>query len=351
MRKTLLLGSCLLVLVTSLRLSPQLASPEVPSGKKLRTILNTDRNITRRTSCATVTPDEFRRGVGFLLDAKPGVLALDVGNPDPVIYRSSVATQQIKDIEIFPPEHQRVMEGYKALLAAGTDALQLTIEMCRKRAVLIVASYRMNSEDWYELQRKPSDFDRAHQDWTIPGRPVLDPAQPGVYKHRMAIFREVVEKYDIDGLEFNFRRHKHMVSNPLQNYPILTKMVAETRQMLNEVAKKKGRKKLLLGAYVGPSLAMPEKEANYAGSASPGMEPSCQELGLDVKTWIKNGYVDYLVPSLFWPRQPGGLPRTKEFVELAKGTSVGIYPAVFPLSEWMEKRGQTESAQAMTRSR
>jgi hypothetical protein len=90
---------------------------------------------------------------------------------------------------------------------------------------------------------------------------------------------EAAEKYDIDGIEFDFRRWAHMISNQQRNYHILTKMVAETRQMLDEVGKRKGRKKLILGVRVGPSLDTPETVAKYPGEGSIGMNPSCKELG------------------------------------------------------------------------
>lgn len=54
-------------------------------------------------------------------------------------------------------------------------------------------------------------------------------------------------------LVFDFRRWIHIVSDPLKNHPVLTRMVAGTRQMLDEVAKKKGRKKIILGVRVGSS--------------------------------------------------------------------------------------------------
>ena len=62
---------------------------------------------------------------------------------------------------------------------------------------------------------------------------------------------------------------------------------------------------------------------------------SCRTLGLDVKTWIEEELVDYVCPSLFWPRLPG-VPKTSEFAALAKKKNVGIYPTVFPLPAWAE---------------
>jgi hypothetical protein len=58
------------------------------------------------------------------------------------------------------------------------------------------------------------------------------------------------------------------------------------------------------------------------------MNSSCKNLGLDVKTWVDERLVDYICPTLF---SPMGLPKTKQFVELVKGTEIGVYPTI---SQW-----------------
>ena len=306
--------------------------PHVPdNGKQLGTVFNNDiNNILYASSGADTTPEEYRHAVQCLLDAQPGVLAQNVGMPDPVIYPSEVATTWDK----YVGGHQAA--AMATLLEAGTDPLTITIEECRNRGVLIVASYRMNAEDFYEGQLDLYDFGRAHKDWAIPGANCLYPAIPEVYEHRMAIFREVAENYDIDGIEFDFKRWYHMISDPLENYPILTQMVRDTRQMLDEVAERKGRNKLLLGVRVEPMLEGEFVKEDFPGAwHSPPANRSCKDSGLDVKTWIEEGVVEYVCPSFFWPRLPG-VPKVKEFAELARGTSVGIYPTVFPLPAWAE---------------
>ena len=308
--------------------SAALAAGELPDNRKLGSILNNDiNNILYVLSGDKTTPAEYKKAVMHLLDAKPGVLAQNVGVPDPVIYRTKVATTWDKYLG---GDQAGAM---KALLDAKTDPLAITIEACRQRGVAIVASYRMNAEDFYARQLDIYDFGRAHKEWRIPEANCLDPARPEVYKHRMEIFTEVALQYDIDGIEFDFRRWCHMISEPRKNHPILTNMVRETRKMLDEAAKKKGRKRLLLGARVAPTMAGP--------SLGP-TDMSCKDLGLDVETWIAEGLVDYLCPSFFWGRNPTGIPRTAEFVAPAKGTSVGVYPTVFPRSEWQDKDAESE---------
>ena len=84
---------------------------------------------------------------------------------------------------------------------------------------------------------------------------------------------------------------------------------------------------------VGPSLADPPG-TKYAGG-SVHKDISCRQLGPDVKTWIEEELVDYVCPSLPWPHLPG-LPKTAEFVALARNKNVGIYSTIFPLPGWIE---------------
>jgi len=131
--------------------------PQLPGNKQIGSILNNDiDNIFAALSGAETTPAEYKKAVGHLLETQPGLLAQNVGMPDPVIYRSKVATT----LEKYYNEVVTAVWGaeaaagdpaaacMKALLDAGTDPLTITIEACRERGVPILASYRMNAEDF-----------------------------------------------------------------------------------------------------------------------------------------------------------------------------------------------------------
>ncbi|MCP4641811.1 MAG: hypothetical protein GY851_15315 [bacterium] len=323
-------------------------SSKLPSGRNLGTVFNADDcNIAAALGPERASAEEYLRVYHALLDLKPGVLAQCVGFPDTVVYPSDVATLHDKymvetaDMLVADgiwPRHKRGEEAecLRLLREAGTDPLALAIQACREREVPIVASYRMNAEDYYHHSWQMSDFGRAHPEYRIPGAGCLDYAIPEVYNHRMAIFREVAEKYDIDGLELDFRRWYHMVSNPLENHTVLTRLVRDIRKMLDDVAAKKGRSRMLLGVRVGPSLDSPPSPFLMPGIeyAQTPVNGSCKDLGLDVKTWIGEELVDYMCPALFLGTLPGS-PLTREFAELAEGTNVGIYPFLPPKSAWM----------------
>lgn len=295
------------------------AGPDTPrlSGRTLGSIFNSDdSNVLFSLSGKDTTPEKYKRVVFCILDLKPGVLAQNVGLPDYVMYHTKVATTFDKHtVEVakltWPNEKNdvwvRARDSFLRLFELGTDPLALTIEACRERGVPIVASYRMNSEDFYGNTYLVCDFGRAHPEYRIPGTGALDPAIPEVYEQRMKIFTEVTDDYDIDGIELDFRRWYHMVSDPLENHVVLTRMLRDTRKMLDMAAERKRRSKLLLGVRVGPSLESEPTPFRYPGTfgADKAADASCKQLGLDVKTWIDEGLVDYVCPALFGASLPG----------------------------------------------
>ena len=347
-------------------------------NRQLGTIQNNDNsNILYHSGGRRVTPEEYCAAVDDLLAGGPSVLAQNVGLPDAVIYRTRVGNtfqKHLGDVlarleEENPggdgsvglsPVHRRGIEALSALFAVDTDPLQLTIDTCRPRGVRVVASYRMNAEDCYHHTWLLSDFARAHPDWRIrrssqaytphPGAAdltgAMDYAVPAVFGHCLALFTEVAREYDIDGIEFDFRRWYHMISNPLENHPVLTDLVRSTRRMLDETAQAKGCDRLLLGVRVSPKLHGRTTREEFPGAFFGEPENlSCENLGLDVKTWIEEERVDYVCPTLFWPRLPG-LPNIAEFVDIAQDRNVGIYPTVFPLPAWATEEFTTPPSAA-----
>ena len=328
-------------------------------AKRLGVVFNNDiNNILHLSSGKDITVEEYRFAVNRLLDLSPGLLAQNVGMPDPVIYRSKVATTWDKyhaEVtrtvwpETTPEDAERQAAAMRRLLELGTDPLSVTIQVCRERGVPIVASYRMNAEDFYGGELDLSDFGRQHKDLRIPGRNCLDPARDEVYKHRMDIFAEIANDYDIDGIEFDFRRWYFMVSEPIENHPVLTRMLADTRKMLDETAQRKGRPRMILGVRIGPMLEGAFRQEDFPGAYyGEPTNQSCRNLGLDVKTWVDERLVDYVCPTLF---SPMGLPRTREFVDLAKGTGIGVYPTLSYTPRWAHYDGPLAPDSEETRLR
>jgi len=331
--------------------------------KRLGTIFNNDiDNIICALRPNPGNAGEYRRIMHNLLDLKPGVLAQNVGYPEGTLYPSKVATPfwkylgdvcaRLSAAGSVPQDALTDVAVCRAILEAGTDPLQLAIDACRERGTPIIASYRMNGEDYYQQTYLLSDFGRAHPEYRIRytdeekvkmGDPAmeytgaLDYAFPEVYDHVLAMFTEVVNEYELDGLELDFRRWFHMISKPLENHRILTQLVRDTRKMLDDTARRKGRDRLLLTARVAPSLDRVPNVFLYTCDRQP-VEPinaGCLKLGLDVPTWIEEGLVDCICPST-WGNVLESLPMTGDFARLTAGTGVGLYPTLFTMPAWMQ---------------
>ena len=87
----------LLLATLGLLVMVQVAGPNsTGSNRKFGAIFNSDNsNILYAVDPAKPTEvilEDYRRALNHILEAKPGVLAQNVGMPDPVIYRSTVAT-------------------------------------------------------------------------------------------------------------------------------------------------------------------------------------------------------------------------------------------------------------------
>jgi len=128
----------------------------------------------------------------------------------------------------------------------------------------------------------------------------------------LAFIEELLDDHDVDGIELDWMRHCHMfpVGEGAQKAHLLTDFTRKTRQMLDAAAQRRGRSRLPLGVRVPQTLE------------------ECDYLGFDLASWIKEGLVDYVVPSDFLVQDNN--IKVEEFVKLTEGTDCKIYPAIHP---------------------
>ncbi len=181
-------------------------------------------------------------------------------------------------------KHQR-LRGVRALKVEGTDHLSVYVDHLHSRNIKCLAEVRM-SDTHHPLSADSHGcplFTLEHQDWIIKrndGAPevAMDYSVPEVREHRLAIIRELIENYDIDGIELNFNRWgKHFNRNEArEKIPVMTFYVGKVREMLDAAGKIKG-KKLLLGVWMMSTVE------------------ECLNAGCDPEAWVKNSWIDFLV--------------------------------------------------------
>ena len=157
--------------------------------------------------------------------------------------------------------------------------------------------------DWSQAK----DLAKEHPEWALLGSG-NDYAIPGVREAMLTFVKEVLDGYEVDGVEYDYMRWCHMFKpgEGKNNAHLLTDFTRKTRKLLDEAAKRRGIERLELGVRVPQNI----KECDY--------------LGFDLATWIKEGLVDYVVPSDFFHSDTN--MRTEDFVKLRPAPTARSIP-------------------------
>ena len=199
--------------------------------------------------------------------------------------------------------------GILQLEEAGYDLIQVLLDRSHKDGMQFIGGMRMNDRHGISAG---GPFFQEHPEWRLFPSGGMDYKHEGVRKAVLAVTQEFLERYDVDGLELDWMRWCHMFQNAeaVENAPILTDFMAQMRKLLDQVAKKRGRGKLLLGVRVPPTIE------------------ECTALGFDVKAWVEKGLTDFICPSDFAVTDFN--TKTDDFTALTKGTQCKVYPSVHP---------------------
>ena len=180
--------------------------------------------------------------------------------------------------------------GIRALRKEGTDALKIVTAHMRSKGKEVLAAVRMSDTHHRSLSIENPlcpKFAIDHPQFVIQqpdqrtNETALDYSIAEVREHRLGIMREIAEQYGVDGLELNFVRWaKHFPRDQgREKAAVMTDYVEQIHEMLSVAADRRGRERLTLGVRIPESLA------------------ACWLAGVDIETWVKQGWIDYVVIS------------------------------------------------------
>jgi len=227
------------------------------------------------------------------------------------------------------------VENARRLDERGLDPYAIWIARCREKKISPWLSMRMN--DVHNVDDVDSyihsSFWRTNRSyWRVPGGGgwtdrALDYGRPEVRAHAMDYVRELLEKYDADGLELDWMRFGYHFQPGQEGAgaALLTDFMREVRGLTQSWAKKRGHP-IRLGARV------------------PTTPESARGLGMDGVAWAQAGLVDLLVPTPFWATTDFDIPlerwrermgETARSVVLAPGAEILVraYPAAAPVEQ------------------
>ncbi|MSO22387.1 MAG: hypothetical protein EXQ58_03840 [Acidobacteria bacterium] len=213
----------------------------------------------------------------------------------------------------------RVYQNTQSFIRSGKCPLATLVDVCHASGMEIFPSVRMNSH--YQVDPKspassklrldhpelligvPTGYSEGSKEYAV--RMGLNYARYEVQQHMAAIIIELFERFAVDGVELDFMRHPvfFKLHEATENHHHMTNMLRHIKRKRDEVSQATGRS-IDLALRVPPSIA------------------DAWRMGLDVRTWIKEGLADILIAGGGFI--PFDMP-FEEFVEAARGSDCQVF--------------------------
>ncbi len=193
----------------------------------------------------------------------------------------------------------------------GYDPLAFMIQETHKRGMEFHAwfnPYRVTTSGTAYSKLALNNVARIHNDWTViyEDKIYLDPGNPNVVNHMVDTVAEVVNKYDVDGIHFDDYFYPSSSFNDSTSYATYGNGMNKDdwrRQNVNTLIQRVDAKIKSIDSTVefgvSPRGIWKNSSSDPAGSSTHGAQ-SYYDIYCDSVAWIKNGWVDYIAPQIYW---------------------------------------------------
>ena len=189
--------------------------------------------------------------------------------------------------------------------------MEVAVNRCHELGLKIWARLEMNHEILLRMKTigcgsvLSVSLTKASE-YRLPNSVNLDFSIQAVRDFKLAILREAALK-GVDGISMDFAVYPPFVKNPKEDYPVMTEFVAKVREMTKEIGNKENRKIALI-------VRVP---INY------------EDIGLDWKTWVDQGLIDVIVPTVVRLRDIFDVP-IEQFIQYTRGTGCKVFGCIRP---------------------
>ncbi|MEK6797027.1 MAG: hypothetical protein AABZ39_19800 [Spirochaetota bacterium] len=217
----------------------------------------------------------------------------------------------------------RTIRRIRDFLLAGNDFIGITQKRAKEKGLAFFLTWRMNDVHGIDHPEDPwtSDFYRDHPEYRIktPDDPAwqwnaahaFDFSRPEVHAYQLGFIRELITRYDFDGIELDFMRHPYLFPHTVpfeERCAHLSSFVTEVRRLLDTRGKNL------------PICVRVPMSWDYG-----------LEIGIDLKSWVNEGLVDMVNVSTFFVTSSEmevslyrqHLPKAKIYAELTQCTERG----------------------------
>lgn len=194
------------------------------------------------------------------------------------------------------------------------DPLQFMIEETHARGMEFHAwmnPYRADN-NVKEPTISPTHITRLFPQWffTYDGKKLFDPGLPQVREHINRVVKDLVERYDIDAVHFDDYFYPYPAGREIpdeltyikygngmnkkdwrrSNVDTIIKQLSQTIKAANSRVK----------FGISPFGVWRNSSKDPRGSASKAGLTNYDDLYADILLWLKEGWIDYVVPQLYW---------------------------------------------------
>lgn len=217
----------------------------------------------------------------------------------------------------------------------GYDPMGFMIQETHERGMEFHAwmnPYRITTSGTDLAALSADNMARQHPDWILTYNNAMyyNPANEDVKDYICDTVEEIVENYDVDAIHFD--DYFYPSNYPLPEGEDRDGVTAnERRDHINDLIKqvyrtiKKADSSVEFG--ISPMGIWKNSTSDPYGSATRGTEGYYSVFG-DAKTWVEKGWVDYIVPQIYW-EQGNAYADYETLVrwwsDVVKGTGVDLY--------------------------
>ncbi len=205
------------------------------------------------------------------------------------------------------------------------DPLAFVIDEAHKRGLELHAWFNPFRARHASAKSEPSPdhVSRAHSDWvkTYGKQRWLDPGEPAVQDHDLKVILDVVRRYDVDGIHLDDYFYPYPENDAATGMPLPFPDDASWARY-GQTGGKLGRadwRRENVSALVrrlGPAIHAEKPWVKFGispfGIGRPGSPPQIQgfdpyaQIYADAPRWLREGWVDYLSPQLYWKIETPG---------------------------------------------
>lgn len=199
------------------------------------------------------------------------------------------------------------------------DPLHFIVEECHKRGMELHAwmnPFRLSQNLSTNYHAK--NIARRHPEWVVTygNKQYLDPGIPDVRAYLNQVVGEVVRKYDIDAIHFDDYFYPYPITGQsfpdeksfeMYNWGMQTDQIDQWRRdnvdlIIESLSKTIKRMKPHVKFGISPFGVWKnyDEADEIKGSVTTAGNTNYENLYADVIKWQQNGWIDYMIPQLYW---------------------------------------------------